>query len=31
MMLPPPVSSMAGRKARIMRYIDFTFRFIEKS
>ena len=31
MMLPPPRSSMAGRKVRIMRYMDFTFRFIENS
>ena len=31
MMLPPPRSSMAGRNAWITRYIDFTFRFIEKS
>jgi hypothetical protein len=30
-MLPPPAASMAGRNAWIRRYIDFTFRFIEKS
>jgi len=29
--LPLPRSSMAGRKAWIMRYMDFTFRFMEKS
>jgi hypothetical protein len=28
---PPPASSMAGRKARIIRYMARTFRFIEKS